>query len=765
MAKTVRASKSGLQRVDEARRMKGWNKQDPAWFDLALTTKATLKNFWAGKPIQTEVFEIICKTVGIEVWQEIVDLSIQTSPKIPSRPYPFSAYNPDTFTGRDAEIAQFTTLLSGSCRILAITGMTGIGKTALAERVIANLMEIPKSSTLPYIRFSLDDRSLSPDLSISGAALLRVLGEEPTLADQQDAANLSAHILKLLCSRPCRLQIDSLERLLKGNEQEGWSEFCDPLWLELLHQLLAGNDCPSQLVLTSQDIPGELDAVASRYPQFWKCQTLQGLSIEEQQDFFQKLGLPVNVNAATVEPNYLNQIGVFYDGHPLALQVIADEILQHPFQGDIARYWHHYEAEFVATAAATNTVSRSSLFRRRVRQRVEQTLQRLPSNARQMLCASAVFRRPVPIDFWLAMLTEDSQIAFDTLRDRHLVEFVPTSDNTSLACQHNLIRSIAYELLKKNSFTWQQAERQAVGLWINAYRPKPDVPNLEIARGYLEAIAHLHNAKDWDSVISLADIQFESGNSLGSQLFIWGYYQEYIVLQNQLLSSAQGIKNRQNEGCTLTHLGNVHHVLGDYQRALGYYRSSLKITREMGDRCGEGINLGALGITYGILGEHEKAFELCRQSLTIAREVKDLRGEGAVLGNLGNLYSYYGQYEDAIGFFQQHLTIARATGNRQGEGIALANIGESELKLEQYPESLTNIQAGLEIFQEIGNKYNESHALKNLAELYQALNKIEVARQYCYQALALADELRIPLAVECKTLLQTLETQLKEQQS
>jgi hypothetical protein len=96
------------------------------------------------------------------------------------------------------------------------------------------------------------------------------------------------------------------------------------------------------------------------------------------------------------------------------LRVIADEILQPPFQGDIVRYWHHYGAEFMATAApTTNKLAQSKLFRRRVHQRVEQTLQRLPSNAHQMLCASAVFRRSVPIDFWMAMLTEESQIEMD----------------------------------------------------------------------------------------------------------------------------------------------------------------------------------------------------------------------------------------------------------------------------------------------------------------------------------------------------------------
>jgi hypothetical protein len=67
------------------------------------------------------------------------------------------------------------------------------------------------------------------------------------------------------------------------------------------------------------------------------------------------------------------------------------------------------------------------------------------------------------------------------------------------------------------------------------------------------------------------------------------------------------------------------------------------------------------------------------------------------------------------------------------------------------------LQVSLEIFREIGDRANESEALLRLAELHQKTGSIDLARQVCDRALALAIELGIPLVKECETLKQQLE--------
>jgi energy-coupling factor transporter ATP-binding protein EcfA2 len=73
MAISFSASEKGLEIVDLARKKKGWAATADAWIQAAGTTAATLKRFRRGLPIQKDVFISICKAVGLDNWEEIVD--------------------------------------------------------------------------------------------------------------------------------------------------------------------------------------------------------------------------------------------------------------------------------------------------------------------------------------------------------------------------------------------------------------------------------------------------------------------------------------------------------------------------------------------------------------------------------------------------------------------------------------------------------------------------------------------------------------------
>ncbi len=70
---TYKLSNNGLVQIDKARQLKGWNKTSKVWVEESMSSESTLKRFLKGEAISGELFINLCKAVGIEKWQELVD--------------------------------------------------------------------------------------------------------------------------------------------------------------------------------------------------------------------------------------------------------------------------------------------------------------------------------------------------------------------------------------------------------------------------------------------------------------------------------------------------------------------------------------------------------------------------------------------------------------------------------------------------------------------------------------------------------------------
>ncbi len=698
--------------------------------------------------------------------------------KIPS----FPNYDPQTWAGRDALISDLLPKLQEQTRLLWLTGISGIGKTALGGCLASQALEYNPSFQWIYLEIL----EQSKDFASEAVRLLAKLGDRNLPPEALNNPKwLADRLVQKLQARPYWIQIDALERLLSPEQP---TKFIDDYWITFFRDCLTEENFASRLVLTAQALPEDLLKFQDDYSNTWRDVRLSGLlEVDQRLDFFAKSG--VDVGEANQE--ILTRIAAIYEGHPLVLKVIAEDIKELP--GDVLRYWQDNQQEFEQVArelqdARLNETKYNEALNDRVRERIRKSLEQLLVDALDLLCRSSVFRRPVPKKFWLAMISDrtlqQQKAAYRCLGDRALIE----KEGTYIR-QHNLIRSVAYDLLKVDANAWHEAERQAAHLWFTVYEPASNAPKLENVRGYLEAFDHYCEAEDWEQAGEIYMQKLEiTHEELYWQLLTWGNYQELLKISIRLapkaslnikircflslgnayhhlgnqnkaieyhqtaLATAREIGDRRSEGSALGNLGLAYHRLGHFERTIDFSQQYLMITREIGDRQGEGNALGNLGITYYCLGQYEQAINFLQQYLTITREIGNRRGESYALGNLGSAYDSLGQYERAIDFVQQQLTIAREVGDRRSEGAALVNMGSTQLELKQYRESLAHNQAALKLFREIGDRVGIAEALKNLAELHQVLGEVSLSRQYCQQALTLATELGIPLTAECEAL-------------
>jgi AAA ATPase domain len=452
-----------LQKASEALTGKtDWPKETPNGYLYAEgVSDGTWKRFLYGKdPINTTVYKAFCKILDLK-WEEVAEGS-PTQPTAPPVSF-FAAYN-SAWVGRETLIDSLNNRLRGACRILLLVGITGIGKTALAERLAVELEDWFESDWNKLFRANFDHED-NADFASIAAKWLEKWGEPITPEERQEPQRLLDRVVKRFQRNKYLVLIDSLEKSLTGDEETGWSDFVDKWWEKFFQRLLSAESCQSRFIVTSQDLPAKLEEIGSRYPNFWHPKSLDGLTEPEQVELFEKTELEVSPESPS--RSLLLRIGAAYAGHPLALWTIAGEIVNEPFNKNILAYWSQYGHEIQEVEKALEEARQgkvesatdqwkldqySTELQRKVKSRLDVTFQRLAEgvpHAYELLCIASVYRCLVKQNWWLKHLQyrghnqQMQESALQALRDRYLVEETIDEHHGRLLGQHNLIRSVA----------------------------------------------------------------------------------------------------------------------------------------------------------------------------------------------------------------------------------------------------------------------------------------------------------------------------------
>lgn len=393
MASSLRASRQGLEIVDRARRQKGWNRQAYAWYDKAHTTLPTLKRFWQGEPVEQETFINICQAVGLEHWEEIVD---STDAFIPlSLPSPIADWGeaPDVtvFYGRNEELTTLKQwIVSDRCRVVALLGMGGIGKTALA---VLSAEQIQNEFEYVIWR-SQRNAPLVNDLL---AHLIQFLSSQPQTYLPENTDDRISILIEHLRQHRCLLILDHVEAILSsgnlaGHYREGYKGYG-----ELLRRL-GEERHQSCLMLLSREKPKEIAWLEGKTSPVRALQ-LTGLQEVEARKILRFQGL-------SGEENWENLIKL-YRGNPLALKLISTTIYE-LFNGSVSQFIQY------------STLVLSELYNI-----LEEQFERLSDLEKEVMCCLAIACQPVS----LLKLRED---IFSPLSQSELMEVLKSLGRRSL---------------------------------------------------------------------------------------------------------------------------------------------------------------------------------------------------------------------------------------------------------------------------------------------------------------------------------------------
>ncbi|NET36944.1 MAG: NACHT domain-containing protein [Cyanothece sp. SIO1E1] len=213
------------------------------------------------------------------------------------------------FYDREDEFAQLqTAILTERCRIMAIIGMGGIGKTALAAKLAEFI-----SPQFDYVAW----KSLrsAPPLDEILVSLIQFLSNQ-----QETVANLPAstadkltRLLTYLQQHRCLLIFDNVESILLSQQPAGYYQPGYENYGELWRRM-AESAHQSCLLLTSREKPGEVGILEG--PQV-RSLALQGLSMPSGRELCLEKG---EFSGSDLEWDRLIS---HYAGNPLALKMVA----------------------------------------------------------------------------------------------------------------------------------------------------------------------------------------------------------------------------------------------------------------------------------------------------------------------------------------------------------------------------------------------------------------------------------------------------------
>ncbi|PSB03811.1 NB-ARC domain-containing protein [Merismopedia glauca] len=235
------------------------------------------------------------------------------------------AVDTSTFVGRERELEELSQwLTTDKCRLVAMLGMGGIGKTMLSTR----LAEKVESDFEVLIWRSL---KRVPPLNAFLKELLKRLGVlSGNLEGEYSTDALMESLLEYLRSSRCLIILDHTEMLLASGSAAGEYRPGYEDWADLFQQIGATRHQSCWLVISREKLKEWIPLEGpQRLVRSWR---LEGLNLEDTQALLAAKG---DFQGDRADWEHLI---AQYGGNPLALQIIATTILDF-FAGNLADFF------------------------------------------------------------------------------------------------------------------------------------------------------------------------------------------------------------------------------------------------------------------------------------------------------------------------------------------------------------------------------------------------------------------------------------------
>lgn len=625
----------------------------------------------------------------------------------------------DFFRDRRHETAVITDLLvstQSTVRVVNIYGRGGIGKTALACKVMSEL-ENDREGVYGIIYLS-TRTGLGINVERIYRSCIGFLGEDAEAHLQAiwknketDTAVKIQYLLDQLSNKRILILLDNFEDLL---DREG--QIIDPD-LSLFMYLFLQREHDARLLITSRE-PYNPPIDVRRYAWFFPLE--QGLDTADAVTLLISFDHDNTLGLANADPILLEAIAEKTYGFPRALEAVAGILAQDPF------------------LSVASLVEDEDLFGGEVISHlVAEAQSRLSADARRVMQGLAVFGRPVTESAIVFMLESylDSPIVSKILRQLARGRFLTVKKSTSEIFLHPLDVEYSYRQISReetDAFGVKALEIRAADYYALLRTPPSTWRSLADLEPQMLEFGHRIRSGEYQIAFDIIEqIDFD-------YLSKWGFVTRAAELRRSLLGKlTDSVQEEKNLG----NLGVACFVLGRYDENIQCLTKALRISKDLGSLERSGQWLGQLGKTYRHLARFEVALDHLKRALAISRKRRDRVGEANWMGELGIVYRNMGQFGKSVNYLKNAVEIVSLVGTSRNRSVWLHHLALSYVELGNYQDSETCCRLALEIDQASGDRRREGNNLGVLGQIYAGLGRYNAAIEFSSRALEIAREI------------------------
>ena len=581
--------------------------------------------------------------------------------------------------GREPELQKLRDGLSKGGSIMLV-GVGGVGKTALAQAVVAEMRSHFTGGTA-----WVDCYSTAWDLSDVFREVALALGGDTarqtylTLEKSQQ----KSHLQHLMHRRPCLIVLDGLENSRAKTELTDWLQAVLP---------------PSAALLISRE----------RFPGFdLPTIELHGLSGEDAVRLFmqraQKAGW--KENNVDLIPLLCKQV----DNHPLGVELLAAAAAAVPLPELYQRLMRASAESDKSTNALRASIDFAFKHLTEPSQKLWKSLSILPDGLSESLIEP--FTHFVEIG--------DGNKAVAECVQHGLIE-----SNGQRYHLHPLVRQFALEQIGESTPQYQEQSVHFYRELLADLSKDRDEERMRLLFTMLDAEWHnavdavdvAYRLGDWETVVFLVD-------RLRDYLRWRGMEEESLRLSHLGLAAADRSSNRQWQASALFDLGITHARSGQWLKAEEAFQQSLHNLREAGDMRGEAVVLYHLANIHAEQARWQEAEKLLELVIDRASKLNDEMLRIRSLDKLSDIFAHQHRWSEAESALRQVLEIEEALSTLSEVAHTWSKLGDLYVEQERWAEAEKAYQRSLRNSLSLRDYRSELEALEGLLSVYAARDR------------------------------------------